>query len=51
MDRVGSLTSFFWNRAVSEAIENAQEVIFIEDWWLVSMKLFTFFSLLLSFSY
>lgn len=25
-------------RAVSEAIENAKEVIFIEDWWLVKYK-------------
>jgi hypothetical protein len=25
-------------RAVSEAIENAKEVIFIADWWLVSNK-------------
>lgn len=25
-------------RAVSEAIENAKEAIFIADWWLVSYK-------------
>lgn len=25
-------------RAVSEAIENAKEVIFIEDWWLVKYE-------------
>jgi hypothetical protein len=29
------LTRFF-TRAVSEAIEHAQECIYIEDWWLVT---------------
>jgi hypothetical protein len=29
---------FILVRAVSEAIENAQEVVFIEDWWLVKFS-------------
>lgn len=27
---------FLFFRAVAEAIENAREVVFIEDWWLVN---------------
>jgi hypothetical protein len=29
------------NRAVSEAIESARDLIFIEDWWLVGVEAFT----------
>lgn len=34
-----SISNLFFIRAVSEAIESARDMIFIEDWWLVGVML------------
>jgi hypothetical protein len=32
-----NIADFLISRAVSEAIESARDMIFIEDWWLVGV--------------